>query len=230
MSLKRQQQLCLDGIETCVGMTSVAYSRLRVSVWSHSEARRSSGPTSEISKVVLLDAWSLIDVTYKLRVLVGRTRGLKKNAAVKSFLKATDAVETLRHYVQHLDRELGGLADTGWPIWGSLSWAEPLPGGEEPTQIGISVLIPGSFAKSRGYPVVNPAGKVIEMPVDHISLSTLGATVNLSDVARATALFGQRLEAAIVRARQAQTEPSSGDGDAILRIVLDFDRGDQAPP
>jgi len=76
MSLEREQQLRLDGIDTCLAMAPVAYSRPRAAVLWHSEARVRGEAACDTNKLVVLDAWSLIDITHKLRVLVRRTRGL----------------------------------------------------------------------------------------------------------------------------------------------------------
>lgn len=228
MNLKRQQELCLDGIDSSLTMTMITYSRLRQAVLQYCQATSQGDSTSEIQKFMLLDAWSLIDITNRLRVLVRRTPGLKHNAPVKSFLRATEDVEKLRHFVQHLDGEVVRLAETGWPIWGSLSWTFVSPEMREKGQAALSIIVPGPLAKSKGYPVVNPLGKTIHGPVDHISLSCAAdTTVNLSETFRTSMLFRNRVQAALERAEETQIEQSNGERVAILQIALDIENMDE---
>ena len=224
MDLKRQQQLCLDGIRTSLAIADIASSRLHDLLLTYSEAHGRGERTARLDDAVLLAAWSLVDVANRLRLVVDRTPGLKKNAGVKSFLKAMGGVEALRHYVQHLDTELATLAESGWPIWGSLTWTHKPTETHDTNEVTVIVLIPGSFARSDGYPVVNPAGKTLRMPIDHISLTAAGTTVNLSEVAHACGVFGRRLEAAVETAEETEIEQSSGEVSRILRIALDLDR------
>jgi hypothetical protein len=48
----------------------------------------------------------------------------KKEPAVRIFLDSTAKVEELRHYVQHLDREIGSLAEGSPPLWGAVTWVK----------------------------------------------------------------------------------------------------------
>jgi hypothetical protein len=224
MNLKRRQELCLDGIETSLTMARIAYSRLEHAVTRHSQTVSQNRGESMVDarEVILLDAWSLIDITNRLRVLVRRTPGLEQNAFVEAFLRPTPNVEKLRNFVQHLDGEMASLVETGWPIWGALSWVWVPPEMQERRTVGIMSIIPGRLAKSGGYPLVNPVGKQIRPPVDHISLSAAGITVNLSDMFRTSTVFGSRFEAALARARETQSECSNAaQNETFLRIVLD---------
>lgn len=224
---KRWQEVFLHGIDTSLAMTTITYSRLCDAVLQYSQAATQGGLTPEINNLILLYAWSLIDITNRLRVLVRQTPGLKQNAPVQSFLKATEHVETLRHFVQHLDGEGQKLAETGWPIWGSLSWIRASFEMLEKGRCEVEVYVPGPLAKSKGYPAVNPLGKEIRAPVDHISLSVPGTTVNLSEIARCSMLFGNRLRTALDRAKQIEIERTDGARETILGIILDIGETDQ---
>jgi hypothetical protein len=184
VSRKRRQELSLDGIDTSLTMTAMTYSRLHEAVLRYSEATTQSDSTSDLQNLILLDAWSLIDITNRVRVLVGQTPGLKHSAAVKSFLRATKDVEGLRNYIQHLPTEVMPLAETGWPIWGALSWIWTSPEMQKVGTTSVLFIVAGRLAKSRGYPMVNPAGKTIRLPVDHICLSAADRAVNLSQITR----------------------------------------------
>lgn len=227
MNLKREQELCLDGIETSFTMMRIAYERLCQAVLQHSQATSQGDSTSDIQKSILLDAWSLIDITNRLRVLVKRTPGLKHSAPFKSFLTATKDVETLRHFVQHLDGEVVGLAETGWPIWGSLSWLWASPEMQKRGEVNVVIIVPGRLAPCKDYHMVNPAGKRIHGPVDHICLSAADTTVNLSEIVRSSMLFRDRFQAALERAKEIQIEQSNGERVVILEIALDIEKMDE---
>jgi hypothetical protein len=229
MSLKRQQQLCLDGIETSLAMTDVAYSRLYQTLFGSSQAITKGDRPSDVEHLILLDAWSLIDITNRLRVLVRRTRGLERNAPVRSFLRSTEGVEALRNFVQHLDKEAMTLAETGWPIWGSLSWLWSSPDMQKRGEVAVLLVVPGRLARSKGYPMVNPAGKTMHAPVDHICLSGAGTTVNLSEITRSSMLLGSRLQAALQGAEERQVVRRNGEQDTILHIALEIRKPGEAP-
>lgn len=226
MNLKRQQELCLDGIDTSLTMVMITYSRLCQAVLQYCQPTSQSDSTSDIQNLILLDAWSLIDITNRLRVLVRRTPGLKHNAPVELFLRATEDVEKLRHFVQHLDGEVMRLAETGWPIWGSLSWIWASPEMQKKGEVAVAIIIPGRLAKSKGYPMVNPLGKRIHGPVDHICLSAADITVNLSEITRTSILFRNRLKAALERAKETQLGQSNGERAVILQIAPDIEKMD----
>ena len=204
-------------------MARTTYSRLHHAVTQYSQtiSQNRNKSMSDIQKLILLDAWSLVDIINRLRVLVRKTPGLKQNAFVESFLRATENLEELRNFVQHLDGEVVSVAETGWPIWGSLSWVWVSPEMQEKGTVATMVIVPGRLAKSGGHPLVNPAGKEIRLPVDHISLSAAGTMVNLSEICRTSMLFGNRLDAALTRAKEIQSERSNAQEATFLRIVLD---------
>lgn len=69
--------------------------------------------------------WSVVDIVHRLRDLAEAVPGLsKRNPDLVSFLRATDVAETCRHYIQHLRSELSNPVNP-FPVWGSLSWADP---------------------------------------------------------------------------------------------------------
>ena len=158
--LPRRQALYLDAIEESLRMASLAYERLQESLaakMSSYESASASLPRSDemsrLDSAILLDAWSLVDVLNRLRVLVESMPGLKKSSpGVKSFLHSLGQIEDLRNAVQHLYGQVHKIVDTGHPIWGSLSWAAP------PVEPGdarkAAVFVPGTLARVKGVPVV----------------------------------------------------------------------------
>lgn len=70
--------------------------------------------------------WSMVDCVHRVREVALGTPGLNaRSEPMKSFLEATAAAEQLRHYIQHLRREVVKRPGNGFPVWGSLSWADP---------------------------------------------------------------------------------------------------------
>ena len=140
------------------------------------------------------------------------------NSYVRLFQNATESIETLRHFVQHLSGEIPKLEVNGWPLWGSLTWIYISPEMQAKKEIAASAIIPGRIAKSKGYPVINPAGLQIEPPVDHISLTASSLTIDLSDLYRSVIQFEIRLKDAIARAKDDFINNVSGSG--IMKITL----------
>ena len=165
VNARRAQELFLDGIEYSVRMAECAYERIRANAARHSPDQVENCPPLEL---LFLDAWSIVDCCKRLRALVEQTPGLKKTPAVKSFLKATEAITALRNYYQHLETEAVDIATTGWPIWGALSWMKVLEAASEGKGrlLSTRTVIPGRLA-SVAIPMVNPLGKEIAKPVDH---------------------------------------------------------------
>lgn len=227
MNLKRPQELCLDGIETSLAMTMMTYSRLCKAVLHYSQATSLSNSASDTRNLTLLDAWSLIDITNGLRVFVRRTPGLKHNAPVKSFLRATEDVETLRNFVQHLDGELVGLVQTGWPLWRSRSWIWASPEMQKQGEVARPITVPGRLARAKVLPMANPAGKTVQFPVDYISLSAAGTTVNLGEITRSSKLFRKGFEAALEQASESRLELRNGEREIVLLIALDTKKTDE---
>jgi len=184
-------------------MADLAYERLKESLagWMllRSPTKASlPGATDEMSRLnslILLDAWSLVDVLNRLRVMVESMPGLKKSSpGVKSLLQALGPLEDLRNAVQHLSGEVHTIADSGHPIWGSLSWARPPAHPGDALQ--AAAFIPGTLAPVKGIPVVNPVGRKCEHPVGLIELTAAGNTVSLSDMVAAVIRFADRLDRA----------------------------------
>jgi hypothetical protein len=129
--------------------------------------------------------------------------------------------------VQHLDERVVDVAETGWPIWGSVSavWASPEM--QKRGEVAVQLIVPGRLAKSGGYPVVNPAGRTIHGPVDHVSLSAGGTTVNLSEMVRTSMRFGARFRAALARAKERELTQRNGRQGIVLDIVFEPPNADQ---
>ena len=196
MDIKRRQELFLDAIETSLVMAKVSYARLYQGLVQKSNPTETNSLV-DYPKVILLDAWTFVDTINRLRILVSQMPGLKKNSRVTQFQKATESTEILRDFVQHVNAEIPKVENTGWPIWGSISWVYLSFDLDGKPKILIQSIIPGRLAKVKGIPMVNPVGKSLEIPIDHISLSATGVTLNLSDIHRLVVEFEKRFLVAL---------------------------------
>ena len=171
-----------------------------------------SETTEQQNDVMVLDAWSFVDVAKRLRSLIHNTPGLAHGPIYEVFVRATEALVDFRHYVQHLEDETFTVASSGRPIWGSFSWGLFRPD----KAVEVRVYVPGRLARTKGIPVMNPAGREVHDAVDHFEMSVGDATINLSDIARRIADFRKRFDLALKSA----TTRGAGD-DAIVVIDLD---------
>lgn len=181
--LKERQTLFFDGIRYSFGMTTMAYNRLREILYSlTTEDMEKQGNLSAFkSSTTLVDAWSIIDSVHRLRSLLRQTPGINQKAPeLRIFYDKTKSVEHLRHIIQHLNKEIQSFVDSKSPALGVLTWVVLL----NPTDKSASLcsIVSGTLRPRTIYPIVNPLGKKIESPVDHITLITDKYSACLSDV------------------------------------------------
>jgi hypothetical protein len=178
LNLDRRQLLLLDGIGMSIDMAVLAYRQLQAALHEH---MRRNGPTTDRLTTVhaVMDAWTVIDATNRLRVLVQKlTRhGLKRGSAIHSFLRSVEPVLPLRNAVQHLDGQIEQMIGGGQPVWGSLSWANVESPDAPSFQVGL--LMPGPIVPPYELPVVNPLGRHVEIPIGLVTLTSAGVTVCL---------------------------------------------------
>lgn len=118
----RQLLLCLDGLRYSGAIFLAAYARVADRLRSFERALASGVPTSEVVLVVA-DLWSMVDAVHRMRLLVHRAPLLPKKAPeIRIFLDTTVQIEELRHYVQHINNEIGNLPPSSLPLWGAVSW------------------------------------------------------------------------------------------------------------
>lgn len=101
------------------------------------------GDNSQIISA-LVSCWGFVDTVHRIREISQSIPGVStKHAEMRAFLSATSVAEDYRHYIQHLRSELTKTPPNSFPVWGSLSWIDPII----PTRTHIAVLgaqIPGT--------------------------------------------------------------------------------------
>jgi hypothetical protein len=215
--LDRTQMLVLDGISRSIDMTTLAYRDLRVSLLEQMKSTEQSTSNYAGTVRAVMNAWTIVDAVYRLRVLVRRFRGLRRGPAVRTFLTSAELVKPLRNAVQHLDGEIERLLNDGHPIWGSLSWAyqEAL----DSKEVTVGLLMPTTLMPPYEIPVVNPIGRQGEIPIGLITLTAAGETICLSDVVATVRRFTVRLERAAEAAFAAL--PDTVGAEAIFDLPVD---------
>jgi len=179
--LPQKQILFYDGIRYAVLTAEYAYIRLREKLFELMQARNKGLRAQDIylyNAPALLDAWGVVDGIQRLRKLLQRTPGLKqKSPELGIFYRATATIEDLRHVAQHLDERVDGMVARHLPVWGQLTWLyKP---GDDPNDLWTCQLVPG--ARQEGWrALVNPAGKALLHPIDHVTLEADGVSVSLS--------------------------------------------------
>lgn len=125
----QQLLLCLDGLRYSFAIVLSCHVRVRSTLPTFEAGWQSGAPTSAVMQVVA-DAWSMIDATQRIRLLIKRAPVLPKNEPeFRVFKDGTSAVEPLRHYAQHINNEVSRITGQAQPLWGTISWvseADPL--------------------------------------------------------------------------------------------------------
>lgn len=119
----RQLKFYLDGLGYSFEIAKVCARRLRETVDALAAVKDADAATNEQAASALLDAWALVDMCHRVRELIQQTPGFKVNTpAVQLFLRATEAVVTLRNHVQHFRSGIPSLPPQVFPLWGTLGW------------------------------------------------------------------------------------------------------------
>jgi hypothetical protein len=212
------QMMVLDGITTSIDVITIAYRDLQAALLECHRSMDQRRPPSRATRVsATMNAWTIVDAAHRLGLLVPKLRGLKHGPAVTSLLKAVAPVEPFRHVVQHLNKEIGQLLTDRQPIWGSLSWAYVESAHAKTIRIGL--LMPGAARAPMELPMVNTAGRQIEIPIGLVTLAAAGETVCLSDIVWAVRRFAGRLERAAAAAFSAL--PGSLGAEARFDLPID---------
>lgn len=149
IELDRKTVLFLDGIRYCFHIFDLTSIRITESHRSLSCEQASDLLANRIATAIA-DAWTLIDVTHRLRKLLSQAPRLKKNSPdLQVFLRSTEAVEGLRHFYQHFRTEIDRFVSVGAQIWGAFSWIHTDPASGENS---LYIAAPGTFFKGAGVP------------------------------------------------------------------------------
>jgi len=75
----------------------------------------------------LASCWGFVDAVHRIREISQSIPGVStKHAEMRAFLTASSIAEEYRHYIQHLRKQLSKEPPNSFPVWGSLSWVDPI--------------------------------------------------------------------------------------------------------
>lgn len=174
--------LLLEAIVSLIKMIDISYLRL-VSFLQNLP--------NLASEEVILEAWTIVDNLNRLRCVLGKGSGVKKNSPWFQLIsRQIKIVESSRNFIEHYDRSLELLLANVKPVLGHLSWIEP----EDEKTFLSKVSIPGKMRLFKGLGIVNPAGKKIRDRIDQITLYLDDNELNLSDLYYDLRDFAEKLE------------------------------------
>ncbi|MBI3780266.1 MAG: hypothetical protein HY278_04295 [candidate division NC10 bacterium] len=101
-----KQIVAFDALRYSLDMVGLAYDRLADDLLALSAQGLGSKPPTDAFTSAFLNAWSVIDGSYRLYQVLHRVPGLKRVPQLEVDLRSIAEVGELRHGVQHLDERL----------------------------------------------------------------------------------------------------------------------------
>lgn len=196
--LDAAQRNWLEGIRYSVEIVDLAYHRLAAVLGELSD--RISGPgevpvESYIYASVLLDAWTVVDASWRLKRFILDSRmprppgppAAKEGAQPKAirarmFAEAVKPMKQLRDGFQHLDNKVLEAAGVRQPVWGYVNWVKIYPLDHRMHSCSLVPSVPG-IGTSR-FDLINPVGRRFHSEVDHVTLSAFQTSADLSALHR----------------------------------------------
>jgi len=163
----------------------------------------------------MLDAWTVVDSTHRLRELLMQFPDVKQRLAhLQVFYRRTASVERFRNLIQHLRRKIDALALNGLPVWGSLTWRlRTDPTTSEETSFGIC---PGTFFDGAKV-FLSEFGERMEKPIGMVCLNIGNASLDLGALVESATPIITYFERTL--AEQFRDEPLNG-ADLLLKIKV----------
>jgi len=202
-SSENKQTLFFDGIRYSIEMAALAYARLQQSLYSLTLSCTNSSSDLPIDFTsAMLDAWSIVDSVHRLRILINKTPGMKKQApGFQIFDRGTAPIKD--------------LVGQNIPVWGTLSWFTIL---DPEHKSGFTcTIVAGTVFQSMDGLLVNPLGKEINVPIDLITLTANNSSICLSDVMRHVERLTRSMESGL-REQLKDLPPAQGDVMACAEI------------
>lgn len=121
--LYRHMALFLDALRYSFQMAEFQKDKINHLLPVLEETESITGEYETVAVHLTLNIWGMIDTGHRIRELIQQLPGLKKNTPeIQIFLRSTETVEDLRHYVQHLRTGIHALPEKSAPLWGVISW------------------------------------------------------------------------------------------------------------
>jgi hypothetical protein len=189
--LDRKQALFLDGIRHSAEIANLAYERLK-----HVLTQIASEDTADSERKLLytaafLDAWAVVDSIDRFRSLyrlfpnAQMKEGNKSNTLEKDILQK---IRDVRNVTDHLAERIDYVLSKKSAALGILSWCT-MVSVERGMCLACSI-IPGTLGRLSG-PIVNSAGRQIELPSGLISIT---AGEHTADISAAMSIMSSRVK------------------------------------
>lgn len=196
-ALDTRQRIFLDGIQIAIDSLQVAYERL---VKLLLDDRDLAGTEHYVHYAASTsDAWTMVDSAHRLLILVDQMPGLSNRApAVRLLHQDLDHGEDIRNALQHLPGHVQDLGPGGGQAYGRLSWIDLTHAQGRGIRMGS--MLPSAQVPLGGeirWELPNPAGKVLTLPIDLVTLTVGAAALDLSSASRGVRRFTGRLELAL---------------------------------
>lgn len=180
-ALKPDQTLFLEGIRYSIDMLDLAYQRLCQSLKIMSlrkDTEQENDSWNLIWASMFMDAWSIIDLTHRLRILLQQMPGAKqKGPTLQVFYRATENVEIFRNRIQHINHNIIQLGAQNKTVWGALSWIHFSENLSQP--LFSCIAIAGTIGL-QSHPIINPAGLQLRPGINQITLQSGEDSISIS--------------------------------------------------
>lgn len=223
-TLDRKQALYFDGIRHCGEIAGLAYSRVQKTLTRIAvEEQADSESNNVLFTSAFLDAWSLIDVIDRFRALWTTLPNRLPNESASgspSFAEISQPVRDLRNVADHIAQRAEYVIARKGTALGVLSWFTVLK--QKPLEGVICTIIPGTTQVGSA-PVVNPAGRRIEIPTGLIQLSAGEHVGNLSEILPEMEKRIRGLEKALQISLNEQLPNAGAAGaDVLVKMTMTF--------
>ena len=172
---------------------------------------------------LFLYLWSIVDQADALRRLL---RKIRTNESVLEFRKISDAAQSMRNSMDHLSQNIPNIANKKGhvpPVYGAFSFGRFHfdEAGVEIEDFEIYTITAGSLThKAHKWPVPNPLGKILDIPVGMFEFSAFDRTLDVSALVRCLSgivhLFDTRVRNRIETAIRSAAEEKGLDAEPML--------------
>ena len=169
--LNEKEIILFESIVHLVTTLNISYDRLKSMLLKNAD--------DLAEELLMIDVWHIIDTSHRLRCILEKTPGIKKNEPwFQLTLRKLQKTEDIRNFIQHYNREIDSLLTNVKPLLGHLSWYEDI----NDKEFKVVTIIPGNIRKFQGLGVVNPAGRLIRDKIDLITFYIGNCKISLSDI------------------------------------------------
>jgi hypothetical protein len=162
-SLDRRQALFLDGIRHAGEIAGLAYQRLRDTLTQIALNEHELAAADHLYTSAFLDAWALVDVIDRFRALwtlLPIDAPSEPPPGTKKFAELAQPIRDLRNVADHLAQRADYVVARDGSALGVLGWFTATDVVKR--QGVVCTIVPGTLLQ-RSTPVLNPAGRTIEL-------------------------------------------------------------------